>query len=95
MALKDSEGYEPSLKEGDEVVIISCGLRSPAVVTKKPWKFVSYNGKQHWKIKVLLLGSGAFVEYDIKDVVKKGRGQDKLVSWAACDWKPRHLRGEV
>jgi hypothetical protein len=97
MALKDSDGYEPSLKEGDDVLIISCGLRAMAVVCKAPYKTSTYNGKVIWKVKVLLLGSGAFIEYDMKDVVKKDREQDKIVNWGQYNtyWVPRHLRGEA
>jgi len=70
--------YSPSFKIGDEVYVLTCGLRAPATIAEMPYKAM-FSGK--WMCKVFLAKSRSWAVYEIANIVHREREIDKLSSW--------------
>lgn len=70
--------YQPPFKIGDNVFILTCGMKAPATITEMPYK-VLFSGR--WMCKVFLTNARSWFVYDIANIVHREREMDKLSSW--------------
>lgn len=76
--------YSPPFKTGDDVYVLTCGLRAPATIAEMPYKAI-FSGKLssrgRWLCKVFLTKARSWVTYEIDNIVHREREIDKLSSW--------------
>ena len=70
--------YQPPFKIGDDVYVLTCGLRAPATIAEMPYKAI-FSDK--WLCKVFLTKAHSWVVYEIANIVHRERKIDNLSSW--------------
>ena len=70
--------YHPPFKIGDNVYVLTCGMRAPATIAEIPYK-AQFTKK--WLVKVCLTSARSWVVYEIANIVHREREMDNISSW--------------
>lgn len=70
--------YQPPFKIGEDVYILTCGMKAPATIAEMPYKAI-FSGK--WMCKVFLTKASSWAMYEIANIVHREREMDKLTTW--------------
>lgn len=75
---KEDASYTPPFKIGDNVYVLTCGMRVKATIADMPYK-AQFTNK--WLVKVFLTYARSWVVYEVANIVHREREMDKLSSW--------------
>lgn len=78
IGLQKEPPYQPPFKVGDDVYILTCGMKEPATIAEAPYKTMF---TRRFLAKVFLAKARTHVVYDIANIVHREREMDKLSSW--------------